>query len=155
MMATSVNNAAFVKKHMGVQTIGGDKLNQLRHVQFFKSFDGIVSHMKRIQGVLKPKFDLVLEKLDRELGSDYGSWHSPKGGYFISFNGNKNTAKRTVQLCKEAGVVLTEAGATFPCGNDPDDRNIRIAPTFPPLEELEAAMEVFCAAVKLANFDEV
>jgi DNA-binding transcriptional MocR family regulator len=152
LMATSATNAAFVRRHMSFQTIGGDKLNQLRHVAFFKNFDGITAHMKAIQAVLKPKFDAVLEILERELAPhNLGTWHTPKGGYFISFDGNQGTAKRTIALCKEAGVVMTGAGATFPYGNDPDDANIRIAPTFPPLDELKAAMEVFCVSVKLAN----
>jgi aspartate/methionine/tyrosine aminotransferase len=151
IMACSAKNAAFVRKHMGFQTIGGDKLNQLRHVAFFKTFDGITAHMKAIEAVLKPKFDAVLEILQRELPPTLGKWHTPRGGYFISFDGNPGTAKRTVALCKEAGVVMTAAGATFPLGKDPDDSNIRIAPTFPPLAELKEAMEVFCVSVKLAN----
>jgi DNA-binding transcriptional MocR family regulator len=152
IMAASDKNADFIRKHMGFRTIGSDKLNQLRHVQFLKDFAGIERHMKRIQAILKPKFDAVLDILERELTPlKLGEWHSPNGGYFISFDGNRGTAKKTVQLCKEAGVVLTGAGATFPYGNDPDDRNIRIAPTFPPLDELKAAMEVFCVSVKLAN----
>jgi DNA-binding transcriptional MocR family regulator len=152
LMATSPANAAFVRKHMGFQTIGGDKLNQLRHVEFFRDFSGIVSHMKAIEAVLKPKFDAVLETLQRELAPhNLGTWHTPRGGYFISFDGRPGTAKRTVQLCKEAGVIMTDAGATFPHGNDPDDANVRIAPTFPPLDELREAMEVFCVSVKLAN----
>jgi DNA-binding transcriptional MocR family regulator len=151
IMAASDNNAAFVRRHMGFQTIGGDKLNQLRHVRFFKDYSGITAHMQRLQTVLKPKFDAVLEILERELAPyGLGTWYAPNGGYFISFNGNPGTAKKTVQLCKEAGVVLTDAGATFPYGNDPADSNIRIAPTFPPLDELKAAMKVFCTAVKLA-----
>ncbi|MCL2035881.1 MAG: aminotransferase [Oscillospiraceae bacterium] len=151
MMATSDKNADFVRAHMGVQTIGGDKLNQLRHVRFFGDFNRIVEHMKRLSGVLKPKFDTVTEILERELGSDFGVWHKPNGGYFISFDGNPGTAKETVRLCREAGVILTNAGATFPYNNDPDDKNIRIAPSFPPVEELKRAMEVFCVSVKLAN----
>jgi DNA-binding transcriptional MocR family regulator len=152
LMAASKKNADFLRKHMGFQTIGSDKLNQLRHVEFFKDYAGIVAHMETIQGVLNPKFDAVLEILERELGgTGLGQWYTPKGGYFISFDGKKGTAKRTVELCKEAGVIMTGAGATFPYGNDPEDANIRIAPTFPPLTELREAMEVFCIAVKLAN----
>ncbi|MCL1880970.1 MAG: aminotransferase class I/II-fold pyridoxal phosphate-dependent enzyme [Oscillospiraceae bacterium] len=151
-MAASKNNCDFIRKHMGFQTIGTDKLNQLRHVQFFGGFDGIVAHMKKIQTVLKPKFDTVIEILERELAPhNLGTWYTPNGGYFISFDGNEGTAKKTVQLCKEAGVVLTEAGAVFPYQNDPLNRNIRIAPTLPPLEELKSAMEIFCISVKLAN----
>jgi DNA-binding transcriptional MocR family regulator len=152
VMAASDKNAAFVRKNMGFQTIGGDKLNQLRHVRFFGDYNGITKHMKQLGDVLKPKFDAVLEILERELTPHgLGKWHNPNGGYFISFDGNPGTAGRTVALCKDAGVVLTGAGATFPYGNDPEDRNIRIAPTFPPLDELRAAMEVFCVSVKLAN----
>jgi aspartate/methionine/tyrosine aminotransferase len=153
IMAASDKNAAFIRKHMSFQTIGSDKLNQLRHVQFFKDYSGITAHMKKLQSVLKPKFDAVLEILEREL-TGFGEWHAPNGGYFISFNSlKKSTAKKTVQLCKNAGVVLTGAGATFPYGNDPDDINIRIAPTFPPLDELREAMEVFCVSVKLAALE--
>jgi len=152
IMAASERNAAFVRKHMSFQTIGSDKLNQLRHISFFGSYDGIVKHMELLQGVLKPKFDTVFEILEKELTPyGLGSWHKPNGGYFISFDGNPGTAGKTVQLCKNAGLVLTQAGATFPYKKDPDDKNIRIAPTFPPLPELREAMEVFCVSVKLAN----
>jgi DNA-binding transcriptional MocR family regulator len=152
IMATSSANVAFIRKHMGFQTIGSDKLNQLRHVRFFGDFDGITAHMRKLQGVLRPKFDAVLEILERELTPfGLGEWYTPNGGYFISFNGKSGTASETVRLCKEAGVVLTGAGATFPYGKDPEDRNIRIAPTFPPLDELREAMEVFCVSVKLAS----
>ncbi|MCL2754086.1 MAG: aminotransferase class I/II-fold pyridoxal phosphate-dependent enzyme [Oscillospiraceae bacterium] len=154
IMGASAKNAAFIREQMAFQTIGSDKLNQLRHLRFFGSFEGIVAHMAKIEEVLRPKFNAVIEILVRELGAsggEYGAWHSPKGGYFISFTGNANTAKRTVQLCKDAGVILTNAGATFPYGKDPDDANIRIAPTFPSLNELREAMEVFCVSVKLAN----
>jgi len=152
IMAASSRSLAFILKHMGFQTIGSDKLNQLRHIEFFKDYSRITAHMKSLQGVLKPKFVAVLEILEKELTPfGLGKWHNPNGGYFISFDGKKGTAKRIVQLCKDAGVVMTSAGATFPYGNDPDDTNIRIAPTFPPLEELKQAMEVFCASVKLAS----
>ncbi|MCL2071264.1 MAG: aminotransferase class I/II-fold pyridoxal phosphate-dependent enzyme, partial [Oscillospiraceae bacterium] len=154
IMAASEKNAAFIRKHMGFKTIGSDKLNQLRHIRFFKDFAGIEAHMKLIREILKPRFDMVLKTLERELTPlGLGKWHTPKGGYFISFDGNPGTAEKTVRLCREAGVVLTNAGATFPYGNDPYDKNIRIAPTFPPLDELEKAMEVFCVSVKLANED--
>jgi DNA-binding transcriptional MocR family regulator len=154
IMAASDKNIAFIKKHMSYQTIGSDKLNQLRHVMFFKNYDGIVRHMQLIKEILKPKFDAVLEILERELSPfDLGQWFSPKGGYFISFDAKPGTAKRIVHLCRQAGVVLTGAGATFPYGKDPDDKNIRIAPTFPPLDELKAAMEVFCVSVKLASIE--
>ncbi|MDR0222246.1 MAG: aminotransferase class I/II-fold pyridoxal phosphate-dependent enzyme [Oscillospiraceae bacterium] len=156
VLAASAGNVAYIKKHMGFQTIGSDKLNQLRHVQFFRDLDGIKAHMGLIKNVLKPKFDLTLDILEKELSPDgLGSWHKPKGGYFISFDGAQGTAKRTVALCKEAGVVLTGAGAAFPYGKDPEDKNIRIAPTYPSLEELRAAMEVFCVSVKLANAEKI
>ncbi|MCL1831877.1 MAG: aminotransferase class I/II-fold pyridoxal phosphate-dependent enzyme [Oscillospiraceae bacterium] len=152
LMASSRKNVDYICKHMSVQTIGSDKLNQLRHFAFFKNFSGITAHMKAIQSKLAPKFNIVFEFLERELGGqNLGEWHAPKGGYFISFTGNHGTAKRTVRLCKDAGVILTAAGATFPYGKDPDDSNIRLAPTFPTMNELEAAMEVFCVSVKLAN----
>jgi len=151
VLATSEANADYIRKCMSFQTIGSDKLNQLRHVRFFGDFDGIKAHMRAIRKVLKPKFDIVIETLDRELKPlGLGSWLKPEGGYFISFDGPENTAKRVVQLCKEAGVVLTGAGATYPYGKDPDDRNIRIAPTYPSVSELKAAMEVFCVSVRLA-----
>ncbi|MCL1903557.1 MAG: aminotransferase class I/II-fold pyridoxal phosphate-dependent enzyme [Oscillospiraceae bacterium] len=152
IMATSERNAALIKKRLSARTIGSDKLNQLRHVQFLKDWNGLEAHMKAIRGVLQPKFDVVLQALERELSPlGLGKWHKPNGGYFVSFDGNPGTAKKTIQLCRDAGVILTEAGATFPYGNDPDDKNIRIAPSFPPLNELVQAMEVFCVGVKLAN----
>jgi DNA-binding transcriptional MocR family regulator len=151
IMGSSEKNITFAKKQISCQTIGSDKINQLRHVQFFHDFDGITAHMKSIQAILRPKFEAVLDILTRELSPDLGRWHSPKGGYFISFDGNPGTAKRTVRICREAGVIMTGAGATFPYGIDPDDSNIRIAPTFPPLDELKAAMEVFCRSVRSAQ----
>ncbi|MCL2634249.1 MAG: aminotransferase class I/II-fold pyridoxal phosphate-dependent enzyme [Oscillospiraceae bacterium] len=151
MLGASKTNADYIRKHMGCQTIGSDKLNQLRHVQFFKDYDGVKAHMELIRKVLQPKFEAVLDVLSSELNSELGEWHVPQGGYFISFNGKPGTAKRIVELCKEAGVVLTGAGATFPYLNDPEDRNIRIAPTFPTVEELRQAMEIFCISVKLAT----
>ncbi|MCL2697005.1 MAG: aminotransferase class I/II-fold pyridoxal phosphate-dependent enzyme [Oscillospiraceae bacterium] len=151
-IASSIANINAVKKEMSVQTIGFDKLGQLRHAKFFKDPDGIARHMEKHRAVIEPKFNLVCEMLERELSPDkLGQWNKPRGGYFISFNGFNNTAKRVVELCREAGVVLTNAGATFPYGKDPEDRNIRIAPTFPPMSELESAMQVFCASVKLAS----
>ncbi|MCL2694482.1 MAG: aminotransferase class I/II-fold pyridoxal phosphate-dependent enzyme, partial [Oscillospiraceae bacterium] len=148
-LASSPANIKYLMKQISIQTICFDKLNQLRHVRFFKDCGGITEHMKKHRGIIAPKFDAVIEILERELTpAGLGEWNSPRGGYFISFNGLKGTAKRTVELCSEAGVVLTGAGATYPYGVDPDDRNIRIAPTFPPIDELVSAMEVFCASVK-------
>lgn len=155
-MAASKANIDFVKSQMTYQTIGFDKLNQLRHVKFFKDFDGIKAQMKRHADIIRPKFEVVLETLDKEIAPvGAGSWNSPKGGYFVSFDGIDGTAKRIVSLAKEAGVVMTGAGATYPYGNDPRDRNIRIAPTFPTVEELRAAMEIFCVCVKLATVEKL
>lgn len=151
VMAASEANIEFVKNQMAYQTIGYDKLNQLRHARFFKDFEGVQEHMKKHRAIIQPKFEVVLNTLKNEIEPlGIGKWHSPNGGYFVSFDGEENTAKRTVQLCKEAGVVLTDAGATFPYGKDPKDSNIRIAPTFPTVEELQKAMNIFCVAAKLA-----
>lgn len=151
VMAASEANIEFVKNQMAYQTIGYDKLNQLRHARFFKDFEGVQAHMKKHRAIIQPKFEVVLDTLKNEIEPlGIGKWHSPNGGYFVSFDGEENTAKRTVQLCKEAGVVLTDAGATFPYGKDPKDNNIRIAPTFPTVEELQRAMNIFCVAARLA-----
>ena len=151
VIGASAANIEFIKSQMTYQTIGFDKLNQLRHARFFKDFDGIKAHMLKHREIIAPKFDIVLDALDKEIAPlGFGKWHKPNGGYFVSFNGLQGTAKRTVALCKEAGVVLTGAGATYPYGIDPEDKNIRIAPTYPTTEELAMAMEVFCVAVKLA-----
>lgn len=152
VMAASKNNVAFIKKQLTIQTIGPDKLNQLRHVRYFKDINGITAHMKKQAEMLIPKFNLVVEMLAKEL-SPLGlvQFHKPNGGYFISVNVPDGCAKEVVRLCAEAGVVLTPAGATYPYGKDPHDRNIRIAPTFPPIDELQTAMELFCLCVKLAS----
>lgn len=150
-MAASDNNMKVFKERYNYEVISYDKLNMLRHVRYFKDFDGIMEHMQKHKAVLKPKFDIVLNALDSNLKSvGIGEWTNPNGGYFVSIDVLSGTAKRVVQLCKEAGVVLTGAGATYPCGNDPDDKNIRIAPTFPPNDELKTAMDVFCICTKLA-----
>lgn len=150
-IGASEANIEFIKSQMTYQTIGYDKLNQLRHARFFKDFDGIKAQMAKHRAIIRPKFEVVLDTLDKEIAPcGIGAWHKPNGGYFISFNGLDGTAKRTVALCKEAGVVMTGAGATFPYGVDPQDRNIRIAPTFPSVDELKKAMEIFCVAAKLA-----
>lgn len=156
IMAGSVNNMKQITQLMGIQCISYDKINQLRHVKYFKNVDGIMAHMAKHREIIEPKFQLVLNNLDSKLG-ELGilEWNKPKGGYFISVNTLNGCAKRVVQLCKEAGVVLTSAGATFPYGKDPDDKNIRIAPTYPPLEELEAAMQIFCVSVKLASAEKL
>ncbi len=151
VIGASAENIKFIKSQMTYQTIGYDKLNQLRHARFFKNFDGIKAHMEKHKAIIAPKFEIVLNTLEKEIApTGFGSWHKPNGGYFVSFNGLKGTAKRTVELCKNAGVVLTGAGATYPYGIDPEDKNIRIAPTYPTPDELQQAMEVFCVAVKLA-----
>lgn len=156
VMAASKANIDFVKSQMTYQTIGFDKLNQLRHVRFFKDLDGIKAQMKRHATIIKPKFDVVLELLEREISPlGIGAWQHPKGGYFISFDALDGCAKRIVSLAKEAGVVMTGAGATYPYGNDPHDSNIRIAPTYPTVDELRSAMEIFCTCVKLASAEKL
>ena len=150
-LAASPANVADVKKRMTVQTIGHDKLNMLRHIRFFKDLDGIKRHMKLHAAVLHPRFRVVLDTLETQLGTkDVAYWHQPRGGYFVSVNVMDGCAKRTVELLKEAGVVMTPAGATFPYGDDPRDSNIRIAPSFPAVEELAVAMELFCLCAELA-----
>lgn len=150
-MAASAPNIAEAKRFMGPQTIGPDKINQLRHCDFLKDAEGIARHMQKHAALIAPKFDLVDQKLtDGLAGEPDCSWNKPRGGYFISFNAPKGCATRIVALAKEAGVVMTGAGATFPYHKDPDDSNIRIAPTLPPLEELSEAIDVFCCCVKLA-----
>lgn len=152
LFASSVNNIQETKKHMGVQTIGHDKLNQLRTLQFFKNAEGIKRHMKLLADQLRPKFDIVLNVLEEQLsGSGLIQFTKPDGGYFVSVNTYEGCAKATVALAKEAGVVLTNAGATYPHGIDPKDQNIRIAPSYPTCEELEQAMNLFCLCVKLAG----
>lgn len=148
-ICASKNNIADIKKYMGYQTIGFNKLNQLAHVLFFKSADGIREHMKKHAEMIRPRFDLVLNILDEELGG-LCEWVKPAGGYFIGIDLPDFTAKRAVALSKAAGVTMTGAGATYPYKNDPRDRNVRIAPTYPSEEELAAAMRVFCCSVKLA-----
>ena len=154
VIAASVRNVADIKSRMTVQTIGYDKLNMLRHVRFFKDADGVHEHMKLHAALLRPRFELVLDMLERELGGrGVAHWHKPNGGYFVSVNVCEGCAKRTVRLLAEAGVVLTGAGATYPYGNDPADSNIRLAPTFPPVEELEIAMELFCICAEIAAIE--
>ena len=156
VMAGSVNNINQIAALMGIQCISYDKINQLRHVKYFKDMDGIMAHMAKHKAILAPKFNMVLDMLDKEIG-ELGilEWNKPNGGYFVSVNTLDGCAKRTVQLCKEAGVVLTGAGATFPYGKDPADKNIRIAPTYPPVSELEQAMNIFCISLKLASAEKL
>ena len=156
LVASSPANIKELKGHMSAQTIGHDKLNQLRHVQFFKTPENIRAHMKKLAEELKPKFDMVLDKLDETLsGSGLASWSNPKGGYFVSLDTLPGCAKRTVELAKNAGVTLTGAGATYPYGKDPKDSNIRIAPTYPTIDELEKAMDTFTLCVKIAGIEKL
>lgn len=155
-MAASKNNIENIMKQLTIQTIGYDKLNQLRHVRFYKTMDGIKEHMKKHAAILRPKFETVLSTLDKEIKPyGIGTWFNPKGGYFISFNTLEGCAKKVVALCKEAGVVLTEAGATYPYKKDPTDSNIRIAPTYPSIDELKKALELFIICVKIASIDKI
>ena len=141
---------------MQVQTIGHDKVNQLRHARFFGDINGMVEHMRKHADILRPKFDAVLETLDRELGGlEIGSWIAPRGGYFISFDSMEGCAKAIVAKAKEAGLVMTGAGATFPYGKDPKDSNIRIAPSYPTLEDLKEAAEIFVLSVKIVSVDKL
>lgn len=154
--AASKANVKEAKKSMSVQTIGYDKINQLRHVRYFKNLDGMMAHMKKSADIIRPKFETVLSVLDRELGElEIGSWTKPLGGYFISFDAMDGCAKAIVAKCKEAGVVLTGAGATFPYGLDPKDSNIRIAPSYPSMEELAAAVDLFVLCVKLVSVEKL
>jgi aspartate/methionine/tyrosine aminotransferase len=151
-MAASARNLGAIRHHMGFSTIGPDKINQKRHVQFLRDFPMLLAHMKRHAEILRPRFDLVLDTLQRELGgTGMGRWSHPLGGYFISFDTLPGLARQVVQMAAEAGVKLTPAGATFPYGKDPTDSNIRIAPSFPSPREIAPAMEVFAVCVKLAS----
>ena len=155
-IAGSDANMADIRQMMAVQTIGHDKLNQLRHVRFFKDIHGMVTHMKLHAEILRPKFEAILTCLDKELsGLEIGTWLAPRGGYFISFDAMEGCSKAIVAKAKEAGLVMTPAGATFPYGNDPKDSNIRIAPSFPTPEELAIATKVFVLSVKLVSIDKI
>ena len=155
-IASSVENIDYILSRMTVQTIGHDKINQLRHARFFKDIDGLNAHMKKHAELLRPKFEAVLNALESEIaGLEIGSWIKPRGGYFISFNSLPGCAKDIVSMCKDLGVVMTGAGATFPYGKDPQDSNIRIAPTFPSVEEMKEAAEVFVLCVKLVSVNKI
>ncbi len=155
-MASSAANLAEAKKIMKLQTIGYDKVNQLRHARYFKNLEGMLAHMKKHADIIRPKFEAVLSVLEQELGGlGIGEWTKPLGGYFISFEAMDGCAKEIVAKCKELGVVLTGAGATFPYGKDPRDSNIRIAPTYPTAEEMAQATDVFVLCVKLVSVEKL
>lgn len=155
-IAASKENIESIKQYLTIQTIGYDKINQLRHVRYFKDADGIYEHMKKHAALLRPKFEAVINAFEKELsGLEIGSWISPKGGYFISFETLEGCAKAVVAKCKEAGVTLTNAGATYPYKNDPKDSNIRIAPSFPTEEEMKQATELFILCVKLVSVEKL
>ena len=155
-MASSEANVADIKAKLQWQTIGPDKINQLRHVRYFKDINGMKDYMKKHAAIIRPKFEAVLETLEKELGElGIASWSKPVGGYFISFNAEKGCAKAIVAKCKEAGLVLTGAGAAYPYGNDPEDSNIRIAPTLPPIEELKVATDLFVTCTKLITVEKL
>ena len=155
-LAASKDNLADIKKQLTIQTIGYDKLNQLRHVRFFKDINGLKEHMRKHAEYMRPKFEATLKVLDSELtGLGIGSWFAPHGGYFISFDAMEGCAKSIVAKCAEAGVKLTNAGATFPYGKDPKDSNIRIAPSFPTPEDMALAADIFVLCVKLVSIDKI
>lgn len=155
-IATSLNNMKDIKSQLTLQTIGHDKVNQLRHVRFFQDLKGVHAHMMKHADIMRPKFEAVIDTLERELGGlGIASWIKPLGGYFISFDSMDGCAKQIVAMAKEAGVIMTGAGATYPYGNDPHDSNIRIAPSFPTTEELAQATDLFVLCVKLVSIDKI
>jgi len=155
-MATSVANIEEFKKQLTIQTIGHDKINQLRHVKYFNNIEGLNAHMKKHADQMRPKFEAVLEVLNNELsGLEIGSWIAPKGGYFISFEALEGCAKAIIAKCKDAGVVMTNAGATYPYGKDPKDSNIRIAPSFPTPQELLQATDLLVLCVKIVSIEKL
>ena len=156
VMAGSQKNMQWVKNQMAFQTIGPDKLNQLRHTHFFKNMEGIENHMKKHAAILKPKFDAVQDILNNELkGKNIADWSKPQGGYFISIDTMEGCASAVIKLADKAGVKLTPAGSTYPYKNDPLDRNIRIAPSFPPLADIRAAMELVAVCIQLISMDKI
>ncbi|MDO4277787.1 aminotransferase class I/II-fold pyridoxal phosphate-dependent enzyme [Lachnoclostridium edouardi] len=155
-LAASPNNLEDIRKQLRVQTIGHDKVNQLRHVRYFGNIHGMVEHMRKHADILRPKFEAVEDILEKELGGlGIASWTKPKGGYFISFDSLDGCAKKIVARCKKAGVVMTNAGATYPYGKDPHDTNIRIAPSYPPLNDLILAAELLALCTKLVSVDKL
>ena len=156
VMMGSKKNLDFARKDITIQTIGPDKINQLRHVRYFKTVENIMKHMERQAEFLRPKFRATLDKLDAELsGLEIATWLNPKGGYFITLDTLEGCAKKVVAKCAEGGVKLTNAGATHPYGNDPRDTAIRIAPTYPCIEELNQALELFCICIKLVSIEKI
>lgn len=154
--AASPNNVAMLKNRMKFQTIGPDKLNQLRHARMFRSLDDVKAHMKKHASILRPKFDAVLCELENQLsGTGIAEWTSPKGGYFISLSVYSGCAKRVEQLCANAGMILTPAGATYPYGKDPEDKNLRIAPSYPSVEEIRKASVLLCLAIRYAVLEKL
>ena len=155
-LASSEANVADIKKQLTKQTIGHDKIHQLRHVRYFKNLEGVKAHMMKHAAQIRPKFEATLKVLKEELtGLGIGTWSEPRGGYFISFDAMEGCAKAIVAKCKDAGVVLTNAGATFPYGKDPKDSNIRIAPSFPTPEEMELASDIFVLCVKIVSIEKI
>lgn len=155
-MAASENNLKVIKKRYSVQTIGYDKINQLRHMHFFKDFDGVLKHMQKHKKILKPKFNVVINKLKENFSENkLVRWSEPNGGYFVSVDVFNGCASRVVELCKNAGLILTPAGSTYPKDKDFKDSNIRIAPTYPQIEELEKAMDLFCVSIKIASVEKI
>lgn len=155
-LACSIDNANYTKKLLSAQTIGPNKINHLIHARYFKNIDGIKEHMKKQAEILRPKFEMVTHMLEKNLGYlNIAKWNNPKGGYFISLDVPEGCAKQVVAKAQEAGVKLTGAGATYPYGKDPEDKNIRIAPTFPPIDELKLAIEVLCTCVELVVLDKL
>ena len=156
VLAASKNNIEFLTRQMSVQTLGYDKINQLRHVRYFGSVEGLKAHMRKQANYLRPKFDCALAALESGLGgTEIGVWTKPRGGYFISYDGLPGTAARCVKLCADVGVKLTPAGAAFPYGKDPEDKNIRIAPSYPSTSELYQSMNVFCICQKIAALEKL
>ena len=156
VFACSKANMEYIKSLLTVQTISYEKVNELRHVLYLKDKAGTLALMKKHAKILAPKFQCVLDSLESKIAPlGIATWQRPKGGYFVSVNVFPGTAKATWQLCKEAGLTLTGAGATYPYGKDPSDSNQRIAPSFPPIDQLETAMEIFCLAVKIASAEKV
>lgn len=155
-MISSEANLKEAERHMNFQIISHDKLNQLRHVRYFKNLDGVKAHMMKHAAIMRPKFETVLQVLEKELGGlGIGEWTKPNGGYFISFDAMEGCAKKIVAKAKDAGLVMTGAGATYPYGKDPKDSNIRIAPTYPTPEELAVAGNIFVLSVKLVSIEKL